>query len=210
MSELVSTGFGDFDRLALLYQRTREVLDEATATGEVPATGSTVLATETLPHVEDMEAGFQIRLRANEARLDELRMLVARSGMIAPQALDPSEERAALIEAIQKLSGVGGERDLVSPSRRRLAALELARLTFAMLPRTPSADVHYPTGLRTYADISAPRTPAELADRIEELERSLWHIAAGRAPRLSDGTYRRTYGFFDAAARLSQTGFLLS
>jgi hypothetical protein len=130
--------------------------------------------------------------------------------MITPPAFDRSEQRAALIEAIQKLSGVGGERDLVSPSHRGLAALELARLTFAMLPRTPGADVHFAGGLRSYADIPAPRSPAELSDRIEELERSLWHIAAGRAPRLSDASYRRTYGFFDAAVRLSQGGFLLS
>ncbi|MDP8905694.1 MAG: hypothetical protein M3N29_10375, partial [Chloroflexota bacterium] len=114
------------------------------------------------------------------------------------------------VEAIQKLSGAGGERELVPASRRRLAALELARLTFAMLPATPATEVHYPAGLRTYADISPPRTPAELADRIEELERSLWHIATGRPPRLSDGRYRRTYGFFDTAARISSGGFLLS
>jgi hypothetical protein len=210
MSELVSSGFGDFDRLALLYRRTRELLDEVSATGDVASGTTTVLATETLPHVEDMEAGFQIWLRATEAHLDELRMLVSRSGMVAPASFNPAEERAALIEAIQKLSGAGGERELVPPSRRRLVALDLARLTFAMMPATPAGDVHYPTGLRTYADISPPRTPAELADRIEELERSLWRIAAGRPPRLSDGSYRRTYGFFDAAARLSGSGFLLS
>lgn len=210
MSELVSSGFGEFDRLALLYRRTRELLDEVASTGDVPADTTEVLARQTLPHVEDMEAGFQIWLRATEARLDELRVLVARSGMVPSSSLDPAEERAALIEAIQRLSGAGGERELVPPARRRMAALELARLTFALLPKTPATEVHYPTGLRTYADISAPRTPAELADRIEELERSLWHIAAGRPPRLSDGAYRRTYGFFDAAARLSGGGFLLS
>jgi|SRR5215213_1126281 len=210
MSEFIASGFADFDRLALLYRRTRELLDDVSATGGVPSDTTELLATETLPHVEDMEAGFRIRLRAAEARLDELRVLVSRSGMLPPGSLDPAEERAALIEAIQKLSGVGGERDLVQPSRRRLVALDLARLTFALMPATPSSEVHYPTGLRTYADISPPRTPTELSDRIEELERSLWRIAAGNPPRLSDGSYRRTYGFFDAAARLSGSGFLLS
>jgi hypothetical protein len=52
--------------------------------------------------------------------------------------------------------------------------------------RTPASDVHYPAGLRSYADISPPRTAAELAIRIEELERSLWTIATGLRPRLSD------------------------
>ena len=88
--------------------------------------------------------------------------------------------------------------------------MNLARLTFALLPLTPSEDVHYPSGLRSYADVRRHRTPAELADRIEEFERSLWHIAAGRAPRLADASYRRTYGILDAATRLSGGGFLLS
>jgi hypothetical protein len=210
MSELVSSGFGDFDRLATLYHRTRALLDDVTASGDVPARTTELLATETLPHVEDMEAGFQIWLRATAARLDELRVLIARSGLVAPRTLDPAEERAALIEAIQRLAGVGGERELVAPAGRRLAALELARLTFALLPTTPTSEVHYPTGLRSYADIAAPRSPAELADRIEELERSLWRIAAGQPPRLTDGSYRRTYGFFDTAARLSGGGFVVA
>jgi len=210
MSELVSSGFADFDRLALLYRRTRELLDEVSLTGDMPTGGSAMLATETLPHVEDMEAGFQIWLRAPEARIEELRMLLARSGMVVPVARDSAEERAALIEAIQKLTGTGGERELVPPAQRRIAAINLARLTFALLPMTPSDDVHYPAGLRSYADIAPPRTPAELADRIEELERSLWHIATGRQPKLTDASYRRTYGFFDAATRLSGGGFLLS
>jgi hypothetical protein len=210
MSELVSSGFGDFDRLALLYRRTRELLDAVTAGGDVPSGASDVLATETLPHVEDMEAGFHIWLRAGQARLDELRALITRAGLVLGDPRDTAEERAALIEAIQKLSGAGGGRDIVPPSRRRLAALELARLTFALLPTTPASEVHFPTGLRSYADISPPRTPAELAERIEELERSLWHIAVGEPPRLSDARYRRTYGFFDTAARMSSTGFLLS
>ncbi|HSH21205.1 MAG TPA: hypothetical protein VK992_01135 [Candidatus Caenarcaniphilales bacterium] len=81
---------------------------------------------------------------------------------------------------------------------------------FAMIPRTPASDVHFPAGLRTYADIPAPRSPAELAERIEELERSLWTIATGLRPRLSDGGFRRTYGFFDTAANVTARGFRLS
>jgi hypothetical protein len=86
--------------------------------------------------------------------------------------------------------------------------LQHARLVFALLPRTLAEDVRYPAGRRTYADISAPRRPAELAERIEELERSLWSVATGHRPRLSDGSYRRTYGFFDTAARISGSQFL--
>ena len=55
-----------------------------------------------------------------------------------------------------------------------------------------------------YAELSAG------FERIEELERSLWRIAAGETPRLSDAPYRRTYGFFDTAARVATGGSLLS
>ena len=79
MSELVSSGFADFDRLAMLYRRTRELLDEVAVTGEMSSNGSQMLATETLPHVEDMELGFQIWLRTPQARKEELRLLIARS-----------------------------------------------------------------------------------------------------------------------------------
>jgi hypothetical protein len=210
MNELMSSGFDDFDRLALLYRRTRELLDAVSATGDLPSGASDVLATETLPHVEDMEHGFQIWLRASQAEKDELRTLITRAGLVTRDPRDPAEQRAALVEAVQMLSGAGGEREIVAPSTRRLAALELARLTFAMLPTTPASDVHYPAGRRSYADIFPPRSPVELAERIEELERTLWRLAVGRPPSLSDGPYRRTYGFFDTAARMSSRGFLLS
>ncbi|MDP8905092.1 MAG: hypothetical protein M3N29_07230, partial [Chloroflexota bacterium] len=82
MSELVSSGFAEFDRLAALYRRTRELLDAVIASGELPGEATEVIATQTLPHVEDMEAGFQIWLRAGEAALDELRALVSRAGLI--------------------------------------------------------------------------------------------------------------------------------
>ena len=61
-----------------------------------------------------------------------------------------------------------------------LAALAHARLVLAFLPRLPEWDVRFPVGRRTYADIAAPRGPAELADRILEIERQLWRAATGR------------------------------
>lgn len=210
MSEIVSSGFNEFDRLALLYRRTRELLDVLSATGELPGGGSEMLATETLPHVEDMEAGFRIRLRAAEADVDELRALLAHAGILLHDPRSPAEDRAALIESMQALSGAGGERAIVPPAGRRMAAIDVARLVFALVPQTSAQDVHYPAGLRSYADISPPRTPGQLAARIEELERSLWRIATGDSPRLSDGPYRRTYGFFDTAARVCGSGSLLA
>src|SRR5215210_5286546 len=119
MSELMSSGFTEFDRLAVLYRRTLELLDFLSANGELPGGGTEILATETLPHVEDMEAGFRIRLRATEANVDELRALLAHAGLLLRDPRGPAEERAALIESIQALSGAGGERELVPPAGRR-------------------------------------------------------------------------------------------
>ncbi len=210
MNGFETSGFAEFDRLADLFRRTRALLDAVSATGSVPEGGTDVLATETLPHVEDIEEGFRIRLRASAAGLSELRELVRQAGLGSWEARDPAEERAALIEAMRDMGRADREPEILPAPARRLAAIENACLVFALLPATPAHEVHYPAALRSYADISAPRTPAELCERIEEMERSLWAIATGHAPRLTDPPYRRTYGFFDTAARVSGTGFLPS
>src|SRR3990172_3702831 len=63
MHPLGASGFAEFARLALLFRRTRELLDVISATGELPAGGTDVLANETLPHVDDIEDGFHLLLR---------------------------------------------------------------------------------------------------------------------------------------------------
>jgi len=204
---LSSSGFGDFDRMSALFRRTRALLDAALATGDLPDGGTEVLAHEALPHIEDVEAGFRVWLRAGAADLAELRRLVLHGGLGLPPASSPAEERAALAEALQARHGAGGERDIVPAPVRRLAALEHARLVFALLPHTAPEDVRFPGPVPSYADIPAPRSPGELALRIEELERQLWWIATGRVPPRTDGSIRRTYGFFDAAERLTSFGF---
>jgi hypothetical protein len=88
-----------------------------------------------------------------------------------------------------------------------LAALDHARVVLAFLPKVPDEEVRYPSGRRTYADIAAPRGPAELAGRLDELERQLWRTATGRTPDPVDPEFRRAYGFFDAADRLGLRAF---
>ncbi len=205
-NELETSGFAEFDRFGLVFRRARALLDALLVTGDLPDGGTEVLATETLPHIEDVEAGFRAWLRAGGNDLAELRHLVLHGGLGMPDPRDAGEARAALVEAMQAISGAGGDRAIRPAPVRRLAALEHARLVFALLPSTPAEEVHYPAGLRTYADIVPPRTPGELSMRIEELERELWWVASGRAPRAGDAAYRRTYGFFDAAERLSTQG----
>ncbi len=204
-----ASGFAEFDRMAILFRRTRDLLDMVTATGDLPDGATEMLAHETLPHVEDIEEGFRVSLRASTANLAELRALVARAGVSAADPASAAERRAALIETMHDLARSGGAQHEILPAPVRcLAALQHARLVFALLPQTSVQDVHYPIGRRTYADISAPRGAGQLAERIEELERSLWAVATHHAPRPSDSSYRRTYGFFDTAARISGNRFL--
>lgn len=204
MDGLSSSGFSELDRLAALFQRTRAVLGELVMTGSLPQGGESVLAQESLPHVEDVEAGFRSSLRAGEAVLSELRLLVLQGGLGLPGPRDGAEERAALIEAMQAARSGTGRSQRITPSpARRLAALAHARLVFAMLPRTPADQVRFPGPLPSYADIPAPRTPGELSERIEELERQLWRVASGHLPRRDDAAYRRVYGYFDTGERLT-------
>ena len=167
-----------------------------------------MLANEALPHVDDIEGGFRLWLRASAAELGELRQLILHAGLGATPR-SPAERRAALIEEMRQRALATGA-DIVPAPARRLAAIEHARLVFALLPATPAEQVRFPAGLRSYADITPPRGATELASRIEELERSLWAIATGHRPRPADGAYRRTYGFFDTAERMSDRGFLLA
>ena len=78
----------------------------------------------------------------------------------------------------------------------------------AFLPSLPDDAVRFPAGRRTYADIPVPRGPAELSERIDELERELWLTAVGHPAPRTDPAFRRTYGFFDAAEQIGTTGRL--
>jgi len=210
MDRLASSGFSDFDRLGVVFGRTLALLQAVMVTGDLPDGASEVLATETLPHIEDVEAGFRVRLRATETNLEELRTLILQGGLGLPEPRDTAEARAALIEAMQARAGAGGERTIAASPSRGLAALEHARLVFALMPSTPGPAVRYPAGRRTYADIAAPRSAVELAGRIEELERRLWQVATGRVPDAADAGYRRVYGFFDIGERLVSGDLRLS
>ncbi len=207
---IASSGFSDFDRLGVVFGRTLALLQALMATGDLPEGATEVLATETLPHIEDVEAGFRVRLRAAETNLEDLRTLVLQGGLGLPEPRDTAEARAALIEAMQARAGAGGERTIAMSPSRGLAALEHARLVFALMPSTASPAVRYPTGRRTYADIAAPRSAVELAGRIEELERRLWEVATGRVPAPAEASYRRVYGFFDIGDQLVRGDLRLS
>jgi hypothetical protein len=213
MKDLQESGFSEFDRWRALAHRTRELFDALIGDGVLPDGGAAYLADRTLPHVEGVQAGFVGWLRSDAAGLAELRYLLARVGSMRVEGPTTEAERsAAAAEAAAELDVASrtGHRPtaalrLVEPWN--LAALAHARLVLATLPRIPDEDVRFPAGRRTYADIPVPRGPAELSDRLDELERSLWQTATGRRPDPRDPAFRRAYGFFDAADQLGHQAF---
>lgn len=213
MHDLEQSGFSEFDRWLALARRTRELLDVVIGDGALPDGGADYLSDQTLPHVEGVQAGFVGWLRTDSAGLGELRYLLARVGsMRVDGPATDAERQAAAAEAAAELdlalrTGHRLGAALRVPEPWNLAALAHARLVLAMLPRLPDEEVRFPAGRRTYADIPAPRGPAELSDRLEELERSLWRTATGHRPDPRDPAFRRAYGFFDAADRLGHRAF---
>jgi hypothetical protein len=203
MNDIEQSGFAEFDAWRALARRTRELFDAAILEGGLPAGGADFLADTTLPHVEGIQNGFVGWLRSDAAGVAELRYLLnlVAGGRVEPAATDAERRAAAAERALEAL--LGAERPGAAPALRgaepwNLAALAHARLVLAMLPAIPDAEVRYPSGRRTYSDIPRPRGPAELASRLEELERQLWRTASGRSPDPVDPGFRRVYGFFDA------------
>jgi hypothetical protein len=209
MPELEHSGYEDLDRLLTVVRRTRELLDRVVDDGSLPPGGADFIAQATLPHLEGVQAGFQGWLRSEAAGIAELRYLLGLvPAMRVSGPLDAAERRAELAEAERDRQALAsGQRPIRGARGWDLALLGHARLVLATIPRLPDAAVRWPTGPRTYADIPVPRGPAELADRIEELERQLWRAATGRPPARTDPGFRRTYGFFDTADRLGWRAF---
>lgn len=201
------SGYGELDRLGALFARTREVLHAALEEGGIDTRAVALIADEALPHVESIESGFRAWLPSHAAGTSELRGLVRRGGLGgAPGPRDPAEARAALLEAMQRFLATWTQGPGLVSGADLLTAVDHARLVFALVPRTPDPEVHYPAGRRTYADLAAPRGPVELVQRIEELERSLWRLAVARRPPVDAAAYRRTYAFFDTGERLARQG----
>ncbi|HKG57944.1 MAG TPA: hypothetical protein VKA85_11905 [Candidatus Limnocylindrales bacterium] len=205
MANIDGSGFSQFDRVLDLVRRTRELLDTVADEGELPEGGAAYIEGTTLPHLEGVQSGFHGWLRSDAADAAELRFLltqVAALRVAAPET-EPERRAAAAEMLMEARLGEGRPRPALTGAEPwHLAALSHARVVLALLPKLPEDEVRFPSGRRTYADIPTPRGPAELSQRIAELERELWKAVTGRAGSRVDPAFRRTYGFFDAADRL--------
>lgn len=156
--------------------------------GYLSADDAQFLATATLSHIDDMDIGLKWVTRTSEVPRDELRCLLTLADSLdweqEPDAADPTP---------------------IAPDLRRVMALRHAQVVFGCLPRTPTGEISYP-GYASYADISVPRTPLELRERIAELARGVWNAASRRAvDTLDPGPARRVYGFFEAGSWVAAT-----
>jgi len=216
MAHLDGSGFTHLDRMLRLVRRTRELLDRIVADGGLPDEDAAFLESTTLPHVEGIQVGFTGWLRSDTADAVELRYLlelVASMRVGPPHSAADRTAQLAEADAEARLAGrrlADGARPVVRLSNAEpwhLAALQHARVVLASIPRVPESEVRYPSGRRTYVDIPAPRGPAELAERIGELEAELWKAVTGRVSPPTAPAFRRMYGFFDAADRLGVRAF---
>ncbi|MCL5075114.1 MAG: hypothetical protein M1136_05605 [Chloroflexi bacterium] len=187
---IAKEGFLEFFYLTTIFHKTKELLTTYLAhEGNLPQEGVEYLATFTLSHIDDMQSGFKWALRASDAALAELRYLLRAADL--------------LLGAEDAESDAFGRRAPIPPELRKLQAIQHAKVVFGLLPRIPEKDVSYPFW-KSYIDIPVPKTMADLADRITELERGVWDTATQRpVESLDRHSYRRVYGFFDAASWLA-------
>ena len=198
------SGFAEFDRLTDLFVRARDVLERVVREHDLPREESDFLAAAVLPHVELVEEGFRVSLRASGVELSELRWFVLGAGVGLPLPEGPASRAAAAAE--DSLQQRVRPPTVTTPTGNELAAIDHARIVFALLPNLPNHEARWPRRWphAGYGDVDPPRRPSELAARIEEIERHVWWTAAGR-PSLDHPAYRRTFGFFDTAAWLGSS-----
>lgn len=203
-----ATSFSSFDRLVRLCRRTQRVLlavaqDQETEQDLVRS----LIATEALEHVDAILAGVTYLARTGSFSQGELRELVRRAGIVAAPPAGSPEARAAESEADAEARA--GARPRLAPiDPVTILAAGHARVVFSLIPSLPPGAVGWPRSHASYADIPVPRTEGELVDRVEELARVLWLVAAGEPRR--DEALRRTLAFYDAGARLSVRGGFLA
>jgi len=181
----------DYLVLGDLARATRDILAEALRWPDTRLQSRQQRAlVNTLTHLGDVREGFAVSLRTSDVEsMDEMRQLVT-------QVLFDWE-------SIRKALGVDlAPQQEVHLVRMQLMAFAHSYLTMALMPRLPHHQVTFPHNRPTYADIPVPRRPAQLLERIEELERVISDVEMEPVGRIPHDPMRRTYGFFETSAWL--------
>ncbi len=142
----------------------------------------------TLAHLTDVREGFVLSLRTGDvADTSELEALVRHI------LFDWRWLEELGLELLPETE--------VHLPRMQLLSFAHSYLALALMPRLPRQRVTFPNP-KSYADIPVPRRPGEILARIEELEEVLTQVQGEERARLSVGSFRRTYGFFETSAWL--------
>jgi hypothetical protein len=159
-------------------------------------------------YLSRVREGFVLSVRtADVASTDELGYLLERV------LLDWDALRSELgldIEDAESVQRPSPDCPAIEQVRDQLLAFGMAAVALGMLPRLPKDEITFPRSYckqPTYADIPVPTTPAEMLERIDEVEKMLWQIASYDLVELAERRYgplRRTYGFFESSAWLAQ------
>ena len=88
--------------------------------------------------------------------------------------------------------------DEVKAIHNQLIAYQQATMALGALPNLPIGVITFPQPRPSYADISAPRTPGQILERIEEIEHVIYQAGIVPLDQLAWGAVRRTYAFFEA------------
>ncbi|MCB0116096.1 MAG: hypothetical protein R2873_12100 [Caldilineaceae bacterium] len=157
-------------------------------------------------YLSRVREGFVLSVRTTDvAGVDELSYLLERV------LLDWEKLRTELdLTPSARSSPDPAAHERIEQVRDQLLAFGMAAVALGMLPRLPKDEVTFPKSYRkppSYADIPVPSTPAQMLQRIEEIEQTIWQIHTHDLVDLAERRYdplRRTYGFFESSAWLAQ------
>ena len=150
---------------------------------------------EALKYLEEVREGFALSVRA--------------------EAVHDPRELAYLVNQLLMdwgwLADMGievGLPEMVERVGRQLIAYAMASLALALMPELPPEAVTFPLReyfpTTTYADIPVPRTPGEVWERLEEVERVVYTAGVRPTWSLHISPLRRAYAFFEANAWLAE------
>ena len=152
---------------------------------------STSPLSKTLTHIEAMREGFVLSQRT-EQREDILEM----------QAI---LEHILFAENWWEDFGFS-----FTPERKvfmldnQLISYNHALITMTILPTLPAQAITFPQMRPTYADVFPPTRPAQILERIEEVEKTIYKACFTAPKNLSYHAFRRTYAFFEASDWLAR------
>ncbi len=157
-------------------------------------------------YLSRVREGFVLSVRTTDVvNSDELGYLLERVLL----DWDALSDELNLTSQAQEAGQGASTLEHVEHVRDQLLAFGMAAVALGMLPRLPRDEITFPKSYRkppSYADIPVPGTPAEMLQRIDEIEQMIWQITVHDLVDLVERRFdplRRTYGFFESSAWLA-------